>query len=289
MNGLRITRQLKMLTKLKNIAKNTLRPKSLLWKSADDTYQYVKRHWLKWTPNKNRVEIEITTRCTLSCFNCDRSIRHAPEAESMSLFQIDKFINESLKENWRWEQITLLGGEPLLHPKIFDVLDMFKRYLNHNKGCSLKIITNGYGNYVKEIITKLPSWVDLRNTSKTSDVNEFDSYNIAPADLAIYSNADFSKGCHITERCGLGLTRYGYYPCGAGAAVDRIFGFNIGIKDLPSLTSLKLSEQMEVLCRYCGHYKRNLKAETITEEIMSQCWKTAYEQYRGKRPKLDSY
>ena len=70
------------------------------------------------------IEIEITYRCNLRCINCDRSCRQAPTNEQMSVEQIQKFINESVDNNVKWERIRVMGGEPTLHPDIFEILNL---------------------------------------------------------------------------------------------------------------------------------------------------------------------
>lgn len=257
------------------------------------------KHWFKkkirkedfvpWIPNKNRVEIEITTRCNLSCFNCDRSVRQAPSNECMSLEQIEKFVNESIELNWDWKWITLIGGEPTLHPQLFDTFKILNSYKDTNPDCTIEITTNGYGQFVNEVLSKLPDWVYVRNSQKKSGKHKFSSYNIAPVDLKEYVNTDFTKGCWITGSCGIGLTRYGYYPCGAGASVDRIFGFNIGQKNLSSVNDAILREQLKLLCKYCGHYKINYDAKKITKEKMSVSWRKAYKEYKKRKPDLSLY
>jgi hypothetical protein len=196
----------------------------------------------------------------------------------MSLGQIEEFVNESIELNMGWKRIRLMGGEPTLHPQFFEILNIVKRYKNINPKCNIEISTNGYGSKVNEALSKLPEWVNVRNSKKESNIHKFIDYNVAPIDLEEYKNADFTKGCWITEECGLGLSRMGYYPCGAGASVDRVFGFNIGIKRLSLVNHSTLKNQLILLCKYCGHYKKNLKR--ITEEKMSASWHKAYEKYK---------
>lgn len=245
-----------------------------------------KKNLVPWVPNKKYVEIEITTKCSLACFNCDRSVRQAPSNEDMSCEQIEKFVNESIKLNWEWKRIRLMGGEPTLHPHFFKILKIVRAYKDFNPRCVIEISTNGYGIKVNEVLSKLPNWVNVRNSKKESNIHEFSSYNMAPIDLEEFKNADFSKGCWVTETCGLGLTKYGYYPCGPGASADRIFGFNIGLKKLSSVNDLTLKNQLKLLCKYCGHYKDNYDAERITEEKMSVSWQKAYEKYKKRKPNL---
>lgn len=230
--------------------------------------------------NLNQIEIEIFTGCNLHCFNCDRSVRQAPSNDSMSLDQIFNFIKESKELKWNWKRISILGGEPTLHPNFFEILDIFYQY-KLDTSCEIEVITNGFGE-VKKIISKIPDWVIVRNSNKIAPIQKFYSYNIATIDILDYKDLDFSKGCLITSRNGLGLTVNGYYPCGAGASVDRIFNKNIGIKELKNVNEESLREQMKFLCSICGHYKRNFDDNLIDNEQISKTWKLAYSEYKKK-------
>lgn len=244
---------------------------------------------IKWNTNFHEIELELTTLCNLKCFNCDRSARQAPSNECMSLSQIEKFVKESIHLKWNWRQITLLGGEPTLHPQIFEIVEIIKCYKNFNPDCVVEMATNGHGDHVKKVLAILPNWISIRSTNKTSIVHDFCSYNVAPVDLDYYNEQDYSKGCWITTACGLGLTRHGYYSCGAGASVDRVFGFDLGIKKLKDVNSYALKKQKKIICSYCGHYKKNHNSKRIRQESMSPSWEKAYSDYQKKRPVLSEY
>jgi len=261
----------------------------LIWKVIVPNYLIVKRKLVPWTPNQRKIEIEITTLCSLACFNCDRSVRQAPCNESMSLEQIEKFIKESFDLNWQWDRIILIGGEPTVHPHFFQVLDIVKRYKDRYPNCVIEVATNGCGSKVNEVLAQMPDWVFVRNSKKQSIKHNFSSYNIAPIDLKRYQKADFGRGCWITTTCGLGLTRHGYYPCGAGGSLDRIYGFGVGLKHLESVTPEALQAQLKTLCKYCGHFKDNDNVAKVDSETVSPSWKTAYEKYSQKTPDLPSY
>ena len=248
-----------------------------------------KKKFAPWLINTKRVEIELTTRCSLACLNCDAQVRQAPSNNDMSLNQIEKFVKESIALGWRWKEISLIGGEPTLHPRFFDVLKIIKKYKTAHPECSICLETNGYGSKVNEVLSKLPDWITVFNTKKQSNVNNFSSINIAAIDVKKYKDEDFSKGCWIAQTCGLGLTRYGYYPCRAGSSVDRVFGFNVGIKKLSMVNPEKLRDKLGLLCRYCGHYKCNFNIPYTTEEKMSPSWINACKNYKKQKPKLNLY
>jgi MoaA/NifB/PqqE/SkfB family radical SAM enzyme len=73
---------------------------------------------LLYLPNPQKVEIEITTSCNLMCKFCDRRCSQAPAAEKMSPEQIRCFVNESIQLKHQWNNISILGGEPALHPNL---------------------------------------------------------------------------------------------------------------------------------------------------------------------------
>ena len=168
-----------------------------------------------------------------------------------------------------------MGGEPTLHPYLFDIL---KSLLSYKNGFSPKtriiIVSNGFGPKVTKVLSKIPDGIEIENTRKISVVNKFYSFNIAPVDLDQYKQSDFSRGCFLCVFCGIGLNRYGYYSCAVGGGIDRVFGFGIGRKELPACDDL-MRDQMQVFCGYCGLFKWD--TAKINEEEMSSSWKEIYE------------
>lgn len=256
---------------------------------ANPTYLLRKNNVIPWDFDFRKIEVELTSYCSMACFNCNRSIRQAPCKEYITCEQIEKFISESIARNWKWKTIGITGGEPTLHPYFFEILDLFKRYKAFYPHCHFLLFTNGCGKRTREVLSKLPVWVKVINSEKKSNANVFCSYNVAPVDVDDFHGKDFSQGCRIVHCCGMGLTRYGFYPCGPGASLDRVFGFDIGIKTLNLLDEHQLRTQLSVLCRYCGHFKENYHCQSITEEHMSESWEQAYKEYETKKPLLYLY
>lgn len=242
-------------------------------------------------PLYKRISLDIMEACNLSCFNCEASCRHAPSGNYMTLEQINKFFKESVQLGWKWEVITLRGGEPTLHPNFFDILKIIEEYKRLHPKCQIHITTNAFGDKTKKILSMIPDWLVYDNfyDYNSNNVNLiYSSYNVAPADLFPFKYfANFTKGCWRTECCGLGLSRHGYYPCAPGASVDRVFGFDLGIKELAKVSDENLRRQMDVLCRYCGHYKE--PNELVLTEKLSKSWKKAYVKYKKERPQLSIY
>ena len=81
-----------------------------------------------------RIQIEITNRCNLTCGMCPRESFNLPEKDiSLDLFK--KIINR-IESHYN---ITLTGwGEPLLHPALMDMIVYTKE-----KGHTVGVTTNG--------------------------------------------------------------------------------------------------------------------------------------------------
>lgn len=168
-----------------------------------------------YNQNLNRIEIEITSKCNLKCYQCDRSSAQAPSNEEMSVEQIKYFVDESIENKCLWYEIEILGGEPTLHTHFLEILAEIERYTSFNPNCKILLITNGYGKKVNEVLVTVPKRVLIDNTKKKKiNTIPFNDFNIAPKDLEKYKNDNFIRGCKILSECGLGLTRYGYYICG---------------------------------------------------------------------------
>jgi len=236
-----------------------------------------------------KLEVETTSDCNLTCYNCNRATRQAPSKEAVSVEQIERLIGESLELGWPWDRIGLSGGEPTLHPEILKIVECLGRYRSYNPACTVTVVTNGFGDKVQSVLSRLPAWVRIRNSGKLSIAQDFESYNVAPIDLAEYRNEDFTRGCHLAELCGMGFTRHGFYACGPGASVDRVFDFDIGLKSLSLVTNRSLRQQLGRVCRYCGHYKQNHGAPTTREQVISASWERALEHYRQHKPVLSLY
>ncbi len=263
----------------------------------------IKRGRKDFMPNLNKIEIDITYDCNLKCKSCNRSCSQAPSKEDyMSLGQIKKFISESIELNKKWELINILGGEPTLHPNFVEIVQLiYDEYiLKHSTNTVLQITSNGYSEKTREILEKLPKSknivIDRDSFKQSPKVEYFTQFNVAPVDLQEYRTSDFSKACWVTSYCGIGLNKYGYYPCGVAGAMDRVMGYDIGIKSLKEVTVDKLKELLDVFCRYCGNfvdYSDNFgdfiprcEKRPFKKPIITKTWVEIYLNYHRKRPKL---
>ncbi len=224
----------------------------------------------------SKVQLEITTDCNLKCHNCDRVCGVAPSKEFMKIEQIYKFVDESITLKKNWKRIDILGGEPTLYEDLETLWKIIKLYKDKNKNCKIRFSTNGLNEF------SVPDWVDVRNSNKKERLQkDHTAFNSAPID----NGETEIKCCSVPWRCGLALTRYGYFLCGAGAAISRVFGFDIGFKNLSNINSESMLNQINTLCKYCGHSRVKSRHIPETQEI-SKSWEVAINSYKDKRLSL---
>jgi hypothetical protein len=262
-----------------------------------------------YRPSHRSITIDITEDCDLGCVDCSRSCGNdqAPSKSYMKLEQIEQFISESKRQGRKWELILIEGGEPTLHPLFLDIVCALADYLKHESpGTILQVNTNGYSESSQRILSRIPPIVIVCSSAKKRRIQDTHLLiNIAPADLSLASGFDLSQGCYLPAFYGLGLNRYGYYPHPICGSIDRVFGFDIGRKNLPEPDD-DLGEQFPRLCCYCGMFlffnrlaaagnplKQLTCNESGTSRILpgtkTESWQRAYREYAKKMPVLKGY
>jgi hypothetical protein len=187
---------------------------------------------------------------------------------------VEAFIEGSIATRTGWKRIRLLGGEPTLHSRLFDIVEMLVRYKRHqNPDVRLVLCTNDHGFQVKRILSQLPEDIEIKSALKSSRTPLFRPFNRAPRDSIRYRCSDYSCGCRILEDCGIGLTPSGYYACAVAGGIDRVFGFNLGRVTLPDQSD-PLEDQLNIFCRLCGHFGF---AWPVKKQVVSKTWKIAYQ------------
>ena len=245
------------------------------------------RRWLRraghrYLPNLERIEIDITWECQVRCMNCDRSCRQAPTDERMTVEQIAAFVEQSVSAGKRWERITILGGEPTLHPDLDQILDLLLAFREtYSPPTALILASNGHGERTQQILENLPGGIQVRVTAKHSPHQPtFEPFNIAPIDIPELRGAQFSDGCWISTDCGIGLGPRGYYPCGVAGGIDRVFGLDVGLQAVPT-EAAELATAMDACCRHCGHFLRGefvgkSDRPRLNAEYISPTWLRVY-------------
>ena len=256
-----------------------------------DAYQFVRaqscvanRFGRQFNRSRDYVEIDITYKCNLKCINCNRSCTQAPSDSEMPVADVAAFIEQSIAKAIAWKRIRILGGEPTLHSRLFDIIDLLINYQKtHNPSVRLVLGTNCFGNRVHRVLEKLPDAITLKSTLKSSRVNLFRPFNVAPVDTRFNRFSDYTCGCRIIKECGLGLTPSGYYMCAVAGGIDRIFGYHLGRNELPDDADT-MWDQMSVFCRLCGHFGFQWPTRRAKQ---SKTWRLAYGRLKTIEPLAD--
>lgn len=112
-----------------------------------------------------RFETDITDHCNLNCTGCNH---FSPIAEERCI-DVDAFekdfarLSELTKR--KIENIDLMGGEPLLHPRLPELLGVARKYFDG----TIHIVTNGL------LLPKMPDgfWESCRNNNITVKVTSY--------------------------------------------------------------------------------------------------------------------
>lgn len=88
-----------------------------------------------------KADIPITSYCSLNCENCSAFIPHIKKKRHEELDNIEKSVSLFFENVDRVQDMNLYGGEPLLHPRLCEIIEMLGKY--RERIGYLGIITNG--------------------------------------------------------------------------------------------------------------------------------------------------
>ncbi|MCC5912264.1 MAG: tungsten cofactor oxidoreductase radical SAM maturase [Clostridiaceae bacterium] len=170
----------------------------VLFVSTEDGYRLIPLQ-----PDIKRIYIEVTTKCNFNCITCIRSSWQ----DCLLHMEWETFENilENLKELPKLESVHFGGfGEPMMHPKIFDMLKAVK-----GLGLKVEMITNGSYLQKENIQQLIDLELDILFTSLDSPEEE--EYNTIRqgADFQSVSgniaNLQAMKRQHKTKKPELGI------------------------------------------------------------------------------------
>ena len=141
---------------------------TLLNGAEQERYRHYRLHYGKGTSffkakiNRKKIwldelEVPITTCCSLCCRNCANLLQYYEVPSHVPSEQIIKNLSAVLSAIDGVRLIRILGGEPLLHPDLYGILNFCIKELNAVR--EIEIITNGtllFQNDVIELIKACP-------------------------------------------------------------------------------------------------------------------------------------
>ncbi|MGL1890595.1 MAG: glycosyltransferase [Spirochaetaceae bacterium] len=236
----------------------------------------------KYSVNHKQIEIDITYNCNLSCTSCNRSCDEIKSFIEMNTQVLRNFVHDSITHNRVWERIRILGGEPTLHSKYFEVLDILTEYKLKYPSTQIDIVTNGSGNDVERKLLSTPKYFFIENSKKhMKQTNHFYNFNDAPKDKISHHLHNYRNGCSNIHYCGLGLSPNGrYYPCAVSGSIDRFFDWSYGRVKLPKPDD-NMEDLLNKFCKYCGKFNNQeyipkQLSLTKNKRVISKTWKYLY-------------
>lgn len=242
------------------------------------------------------VEINLTERCNLRCPNCTSCCGVAPADRHMPLEVLQRFLEESDAIGKRWKRLTVTGGEPSLHPQVWDAIKMLERYWRrHRATLKLAFFTNGQCPESQAVIDRLYNKGLWRVRIRPKDrkyLRHFVTMNDAPGDQPTYVPGICDHGCRRGLTCGLGLAVDGrIWPCSLAYHIDRVFGFELAVPEAIGAVTLEgLTAVLPVVCKLCGawDWETSWGVRRTNRQITSPSWEAAIKRYAERNRRVGS-
>lgn len=163
------------------------------------------------------IEMEITLRCNAKCPACSRHCHYGlyDEDSDVTSEQVNRFCDEVIAHGGV-DLLTIMGGEPTLHPELKSIMSAVVNMKDegHIKRC--QVVTNG------KIITPRMAGMNVVTYPEEAQIRHVNHrcMFVSPRDTG-----QQLKHCPVARDCGVSWGAYGWWPCGAGGAICRLFGF----------------------------------------------------------------
>jgi len=216
--------------------------------------------------------LELTLRCNARCPQCSRHCGVLDYGDTdMTPGQLDRFIEDVLRHDQKLGKVALQGGEPTLHPRLKEFVDRLYERLYPHHVSKFQIDTNTLVP-IPEGVEGRPGMVIQRSPPSSQARRRHRCQWVAPKDTG-----QELAHCVVPEVCGYCYSAFGYSPCGAGAAIARLFRFPQYLSfEFPAAGDAHFGNFREVLCALC---QRGAKHPL----------KISDPEYRGKRPISPSF
>lgn len=230
--------------------------------------------------------LNILDHCNLNCQGCDH-FSNIAEKRFVSLTDIEKDTQRmAALLDGRLPRMGIMGGEPLLHPDLLDILSISRDCFPNTL---IQLVTNGLlllrqsqefwdccrQSQIEIVTTKYPinqdynameemakaQGVSFRFYGSTGEIQKTSYKN--PLDVS--GTADFQKNyqlCYLKDNCNLLMEGY-FYPCTIMPNIrhfNKEFSYDIQIEEEDRLNIYQISSPEEILsfkkkakqfCRYC--------------------------------------
>lgn len=259
----------------------------LSYRSLRPLYNKAIRKNMKRRESISMLNLHLADHCNLNCKGCDNFSPLSPKVlADINVLHRDLERLSTLPGS-NIESIHLLGGEPLLHPQVSQIIELVKKYFPK---AEVQLISNGVllarqsedfwqackTHDVKIIVTKYPIKVDhnaMENLAHSHGV-KFDFYgstrsvekNMRCVPLDIEGRQDIRESfllCDRANRC-ISLEQGRLYTCTLIPYVKYFnsqFNRNLEVSEEDSIDIYKVKDFNEILdflcrpvpfCRFCN-------------------------------------
>jgi len=229
---------------------------------------------------KKYIIIPITNVCNLSCGGCNQLCGNYPKKSLwfIELDELKKNIN-IVANNTNKKRIGLFGGEPTLHPKFNEVLELCYEF----KELEFLVYTNGRAEVKDHKNIKYnisPKCHPLIGEQVRSNIKHFPTL-VAAIDILKSEDKNFywekaKKDCNMWNNCGAIIYRDRAYFCEIAGAMDQLFeeqhGWEIEEGVNPFVrTDQEIKKQASHYCYRCGWCAaKNCSIDKIHKSIPKQ-------------------
>ena len=259
----------------------------LFYRSLKPLFQKITRKNMQRKPLIPILHIHLVDHCNLNCCGCNNFSPLSPEVfADVDVFERDCARISELS-NGLVQEIQLLGGEPLLHPRVIDFMQIARK---HFPSVTIKLVSNGvlllkqkeeFWNACRQynielVVTKYPikiNYEKIKQLAQDQGVT-FDFYGSTaevgknmqcmPLDLSGKQNArDSFLRCSSANRC-VALDNGRIYTCSLIPYVKYFnahFGQHLPVTEDDYLNIYKVKNIDEILnflcrpmpfCRFCN-------------------------------------
>ncbi len=227
------------------------------------------------------IEMEITLRCNASCPACSR---HCPyglydKSSDVTMEQVERFCEE-VKGHGDVDMVHIMGGEPTLHRQFYKIVQQVKvNLLLKGRIRRMQVVTNG----IIPIDTDSGGFADVGIcTSRPQDKAHLHRCQL----VAPFDTGQKLKECRVPYECGVSFGAYGWWPCGAGGAICRLFNLRQYHRDtIPR--SPKDFPDRNIMCNLCQAKAEKYMMVADYGDIKSRSFRKAFREF--KRERLERY
>jgi len=207
-----------------------------------------------WRPTG--LLVDITEKCNLSCPHCCKLCDQTDSDAHLDVDVFQRLLDESAELDYDWKLFSLFGGEPTMHPKLWDLIERLEQYAKEYPNTCYRVVSNCVGPAAAAFLRDKPAWIFVPDYGDASARRKRHiSFLKAPCDVGRYTDAQYAQGCYRPYNCGAGFDVHGrFHVCTVGTTIARAHCPGLGYDSLADLLKADPREDLVKCCRYCGYF-----------------------------------